>query len=108
MLGKLNSPEKWCKFELANYEGGVESMCLMGALNKACTGSPFNWIIFYGGDDHDVAASLVREMDRLAKEKGYGGHLVRLSEATVYFNNAPETEYEDVRLFLKEVLERVA
>ena len=106
MLEELNSPEKWCKFVLNQAVDGVESMCLMGALNKVVNGDPGSWCIHNTNDP--VIDSLVREMDAVACQKNPSIDSPMLSHPTVCFNNNPKTEYEDMRLFLKEVLERVA
>ena len=115
MLDVLNSPEVWCKFLLYNTtEDGVQQHCLMGAMNKVMYGNP---VTVSHPIDTDALASgmyLVHKMDELAIEKGYQevwGCLrapVGTGAHAVLFNNAVETEYEDLRLFLKETLERVS
>lgn len=115
MLGILDSPEKWCKFLLTNTtEDGVEQFCLMGALNKVVYNHAY--MVMESADMKRVSEGmqLVDKMDELAIEKGYvarwSGITAPLGSGAhaVDFNNAVETEYEDLRLFLKETLEAVS
>jgi len=97
MLNLVNGPEKWCKYTLYETVNEVERYCLLGALMKVTSGDALRWSVEVDG--------MIDLFDDLAVTKGYGKTYERPS---VEFNNAPETEYEDLRLFLKEALERVA
>jgi len=99
MLDLLNGPEKWCKHILKRVdENGQASYCLLGALMHVTNDNPYVWS--HGLDE------MVDLFDHLATEKGY--QWGPLNRPCVEFNNANETEYEDLRLFLKEAKERVA
>lgn len=108
VLDMLNSPDKWCKERLHRTTDEGEQYCLLGALNMVAVGESYCW-----QSPTDEHRSVLQLFDELAKEKGYAppwgeGRKIGSAEYLVQFNNAPETEYEDLRLFLKEALERVA
>lgn len=96
MLTILNGPDSWCKGVLHDSEG---RHCLLGALHVVMKCDYWTY--------SDELLPLLNVMDGIAREKGYQATYPGHGGPTVEFNNARETEYEDVRLFLKEVLVRV-
>lgn len=107
MLDLLNSPERWVKnFLSARGPGGKESYCLLGAMFQVATGKAC-WSTTYRRED---VADAIRALGVLAHEKGYVSeyHYSDAAHSVAMFNNAVETEYEDIRLFLKEALVREA
>lgn len=109
VLGLLNGPEKWCKWRSSSIDNnGNKSYCLGGALSQVLYGKSSIW--GYRIEDHGYVRdpqwfSLAEKMDANVRDQGYEGFGV--GEAFVQFNNAPEIEYEDIRMLLKEVLEVV-
>jgi hypothetical protein len=110
MLDILDSPEHWCKHQLERQDNfsAPKQRCILGALNMAHSGtSSFH---FFDGDDASANALAVRHtMDKLAVEDGYvsaftAPAMLGSGAHAVAFNNAPETEFEDIRLFLKKTL----
>lgn len=106
MLSVLDSPEHWCKHRLFDHH---QAHCLLGALNRTICGSSLDGWTWY--ETNTAGKAVLVEMDKLAIERGYKacgyGDLLGRGAHVVAFNNAVEIEYEDVRLFLKEVLVRV-
>ena len=102
-LDLLNSPERWAKGVLhCGTPNTGEAWCLIGAINQVAFGI-WTWV----SNTTPEYGELVSLLDAMAKERGYLTSYTCPANGIVYFNNAPETEYEDVRLFLKEALERV-
>lgn len=97
MLDILNGPDRWCK----NILNDGQAYCLVGALNKVTTGT-WCWAL----ERSEGHRQVVEILDDLARERGFShdGDYYGIVE----FNNAAETEYEDIRMFLKEALERVS
>ena len=103
MLEMLNGPEAWCKHYL--HSPDHKQHCLVGALNVATLGSPC-----YGyGTEHDVRVlwnSAIELLSDVANDTGFSPEGHGGVYNVVAFNNHPSTEYEDIRLFLKEALSR--
>ena len=97
MLDLVDSPDKWCKHVLSRTdENGVEQFCLLGAMMRVRTGEYYRWT--------EDMAPVITLFNEIAGELGYEDEY--WDSPAVQFNNAPETEYEDLRLFLKEALVR--
>ena len=108
MLELLNSPERWCKDLL--YDTHADSYCLMGAMHKVMTGR-HQWPQFrYVADEperkvyKEVIGLIAAAIPDSDVSGGYDDHECDI----VQFNNDRRTEYEDVRLVLKEALERAS
>jgi hypothetical protein len=106
MLNILDCDEHWCK-GLLQDDGGTQH-CLMGAFNLTVSNiTSYYYRFSYTPEEHTVIETLAA----LAVDRGYGLNDERIPlglRQIVEFNNAPETTWEDVRLLLKEALERVS